>query len=133
MSAGKISILLDSSAVIGHFKRVDLVREKLAAVELLYLPLTAYAELRFGGLHSNNPNKKLDELGELMQIVTILYPSRATADIYAEIRLQLRKNGTPIPESDIWIAAMSIQYGVPLLTSDKKHFSFVEGLDLELF
>ncbi|MBS4028725.1 MAG: PIN domain-containing protein [Ignavibacteriales bacterium] len=33
----------------------------------------------------------------------------------------LKKNGTPIPENDMWIAATCKKLNVPLLTQDK-HF-----------
>lgn len=133
MSAGKHSLILDSSAVVAHFKRDDTVKAKLAHADLLYLPLTAYAELRYGALNAENPAKKLEDLSEFMQIVTVLYPSQATAGVYAEERLKLRKMGKPIPESDLWIAALAIQYRLRLLTSDKKHFSLIESLELDLF
>ena len=40
---------------------------------------------------------------------------------------QLKKNGTPIPTNDIWIAAVTFQQGLQLYTLDS-HFAYVEGL-----
>jgi len=34
---------------------------------------------------------------------------------------------TPIPENDIWIAALSIQHGVPLASLDR-HFDRIRGI-----
>ncbi|WP_162550200.1 PIN domain-containing protein [Hymenobacter nivis] len=52
------------------------------------------------------------------------------ADTYAEIRLQLKQAGRPIPENDIWIAALCVAYDVPLLSRDQ-HFEYVSGLRLQ--
>jgi tRNA(fMet)-specific endonuclease VapC len=59
----------------------------------------------------------------------ILMPDRATADVYGEICFALRRKGKPIPENDIWIAALTLQHGRPLLTRDA-HFREVEGLNV---
>lgn len=52
-----------------------------------------------------------------------------TAEVYAGVRLQLKQAGRPIPENDVWIAALCIQHGVPLGTSDD-HFAHVNDLEL---
>ena len=57
----------------------------------------------------------------------ILDADRHTARLYAEIREELRVNGTPIPENDIWIAALARQYHLPILSQDR-HFDVVDGL-----
>jgi len=48
----------------------------------------------------------------------------ATAVHYAAIRFGLKSRGMPIPENDIWIAALALQYRLPVLSRDK-HFSFI--------
>ena len=40
---------------------------------------------------------------------------------------RLKKNGTPIPENDIWIAALVKEYSLPLLSRDS-HFDFVHNI-----
>jgi tRNA(fMet)-specific endonuclease VapC len=50
-----------------------------------------------------------------------------TARHYAAIRLELKTAGTPIPANDIWIAALSRQHAIPLMSRDS-HFDFVSGL-----
>jgi kynureninase len=42
-----------------------------------------------------------------------------TADRWAIIAAFLKKNGTPVASNDIWIAASAMQYGLPILTSDR--------------
>lgn len=40
---------------------------------------------------------------------------------YAYVKSYLRSKGKPIPENDIWIAALSLQHGLTLATRDA-HF-----------
>ena len=41
--------------------------------------------------------------------------------IYAGLFAQLRRQGTPIPTNDIWIAALALQHNLALLSRDA-HF-----------
>ena len=49
---------------------------------------------------------------------------------YGQIKNNLRAKGRPIPENDIWIAALAKQYGLTLVTRDG-HFGEVDGLAIE--
>jgi predicted nucleic acid-binding protein len=51
----------------------------------------------------------------------------ATATTYARLRIALKKLAKPIPENDLWIAAVAAEHGLPLATRDA-HFSVVPGL-----
>ena len=46
---------------------------------------------------------------------------------YARLRGALTRAGTPIPENDLWIAALAVEHGWPLATRDA-HFARVPGL-----
>lgn len=52
---------------------------------------------------------------------------RATASHYAEVRHQLKKDGRPIPENDVWIAALARQHQLPIVSRDA-HFDSVRGI-----
>jgi len=53
-----------------------------------------------------------------------------TAQQYGDIKNQLRAKGRPIPENDIWIAAIAMQYQLTLVARDG-HFHEVDGLQVE--
>jgi len=55
-----------------------------------------------------------------------------TADRYSRISVQLKRQGTPIPTNDIWIAAQAMEHGAELLTSDR-HFEQISGLVCSVF
>jgi tRNA(fMet)-specific endonuclease VapC len=122
-------ILLDSSVVILHLRgRLDL-SARVAASEPLFLPLTALGELYKGVLKSNQPHKSQLLLETFLKTVAVLNPDGATALRYAQISADLERKGTPIPENDIWIAAMALECGMPLAARDA-HFALVAGLEL---
>ena len=61
--------------------------------------------------------------------IKLLQISDNTSDFYSYILTQLRKNGTPIPTNDIWIAASVFENGAKLASLDA-HFLKVAGLQL---
>ena len=49
------------------------------------------------------------------------------APFYAKIKVQLKADGHPIPENDIWIAACAMAYNLTVVTADK-HFYFIKDI-----
>jgi len=76
---------------------------------------------RFDVLRDFAPVSQISAQGYLAA-VNLNVPVRNIADI----REELRASATPIPESDIWIAALCRQHGFPLLSRDR-HFDLVAG------
>lgn len=50
-----------------------------------------------------------------------------TADVFGQVKQQLRAKGRLIPENNLWIAALAIQYDLTLITYDE-YFSAVDNL-----
>lgn len=122
-------ILLDSSVVIPHLRgRLDLASQAPAS-EPLFLSLTALGELYKGVLKSIHPDESRVVLDTFLQSVSVLHPDTTTALYYAKIAVALEQKGTPIPENDVWIAAMALECAMPLATRDA-HFERVDGLQI---
>ncbi len=60
-------------------------------------------------------------------IVKRVFATDETAEVFAAIKDALRRQGTPLPTNDIWIAAHAVESGATLLTYDA-HFRNVKGL-----
>ena len=60
------------------------------------------------------------------EAVEIAPVGEVTADRYSRIVMQLKKDGSPIPINDVWIAAQAMEHGAELLASDR-HFEQVAG------
>jgi tRNA(fMet)-specific endonuclease VapC len=89
-----------------------------------------YAELRFGAL--NKKSEKLNNrIKNLISLVHIIDFGKDAAEEYAKIRLFLEKNGTPIGNMDMLIAACALAVGAIMVTNNQKHFSLIPGLPLE--
>lgn len=57
----------------------------------------------------------------------MLLLDEASSIEYGKIKSSLRKKGSPIPENDIWIAAIALHHKLTLVTRDG-HFNQVSGL-----
>jgi tRNA(fMet)-specific endonuclease VapC len=58
----------------------------------------------------------------------VLEITASTAAVYARLRLGLKEKGKPIPENDLWIAALCVEHEVPLGTFDR-HLDVIGGLE----
>ncbi len=66
------------------------------------------------------------EAAELSQI------GKITSDRYSRIAAHLKRQGTPIPTDDIWVAAQTMEHGAELITFDQ-HFEKINGLVYSTF
>ncbi len=96
------------------------------------MPQAAFAELYAGAFRSARPEKNLQQITRFLEAVDVLAPDESTPEVYGRISAQLGQAGTPIPQNDIWIAALSLQSGLPLATADH-HFLHVTGLTVLLW
>ncbi len=93
------------------------------------MPLVALGELWKGALKSANPPKHQKMISALLGIVAVLNPDSSTAEHYARASVALESKGQPIPENDLWIAAVALELDMPLATRDA-HFDRVAGLSV---
>jgi len=120
--------LLDTSVIIHFFKNSEQIVQLLNSFEEIYVSSTVVGELYYGAYASSNPKKHIDQIQSFLINCITVQLDISTSIIYGQIKSQLKRKGTPIPENDIWIAATSIEHKIPLFTSDK-HFALLE-LDL---
>jgi len=65
-------------------------------------------------------------LAGLLHDCMVLGINEPTSHYYAEIALELKRKGKPIPTNDVWIAALCRQHSLPLVSRDR-HFDLVTG------
>ena len=124
--------LLDSNIIIDIFRGDKKAISRIKRLYVVYVPVIVIGELYYGANKSDQTPKRKLEVEQLEEIVTVLNITRSTARIYGEIKDKLRAKGRPIPENDIWIAAVAIEHQLTLITKDK-HFENLEGIAIEEF
>jgi tRNA(fMet)-specific endonuclease VapC len=90
------------------------------SAERLFLPVPVLAELRFGFLNGTRGRENEATLIRFLDRprVEVLRCDEETTVRYAELKMQLKKQGTPIPINDVWIAALTLQHQATLFTRD---------------
>lgn len=122
--------LLDTNIIIAHFAKEANVEQSLAVAPEVFLPSVALGELYYGACKSARVTINTRRIDEFAAKNTVLTCDTETAREYGRIKNDLRVKGKPIPENDIWIAAIAIQYDLTLVTRDG-HFNEIEGLATE--
>ena len=111
---------LDTSAY-SHFRRGDpAVVGLIDSAEWIGLPTIVMGELRTGFLLGRRPADNEAELREFLEspVVSELPAEGEVSRHFAEIVVELRRNGTPLPTNDVWIAATAARHGSLILTYD---------------
>lgn len=125
--------LLDTDWVIqtlaGHVRAVNTLRRVRG--DWIGISWFTVAELYDGAFRSSNPQARLLNLRQFISGYQLVMPDDATAETFAELRSQLRRQGMMIPDFDLLIAATAIRHDLTLLTFNARHLARVP--DLKIF
>lgn len=107
----------------------EAVVEVVELAEEVWLPFIVLGELRAGfAVGSQGPrNEAVLRRFLLKPAVKVLYADEQTTHHYANVYRQLRKQRTPIPTNDMWIAALCLQHSLTLCARDA-HFDVLPQL-----
>jgi tRNA(fMet)-specific endonuclease VapC len=120
-------VILDASALSAVAGNEAVAVRLFSQAVTIELPVIVLGEYRFGIVHSRRRSEYEKWLGELVAATRVLPVDEETTGHYARIRAELKKSGRPIPSNDLWIAALSRQHRLPLMSKDQ-HFDNVLGL-----
>jgi tRNA(fMet)-specific endonuclease VapC len=119
--------LLDTNIVIALFANEAIVKNNLSQASEVFIPSFVIGELCYGARKSGRVQVNLAKVDELVANSTVLGCDAETARQYGEVKNKLRLKGRPLPENDVWIAALARQHDLILVTRDA-HFQEVENL-----
>ena len=119
--------MLDTNALSAWADSDRALLRILPKDRLWHLPVVALGEFLFGIRRSRERTKLQRWLVEVKAACALVSIDPDSADQYADLREELRASGTPIPENDIWIAALCRQHRLALVSRDG-HFDKVRGL-----
>ena len=120
-------MILDTNAVSAWCDDDAALLAVLPTDRPLFIPAIVLGEYRFGIKVTRDRKIREAWLEEVESAVTVLDVNSETARHYADVREELRKAQTPIPENDLWIAALARQHELPVITRDA-HFDHVTDL-----
>src|SRR5205809_8009538 len=118
-----VRVALDTNRYVDLCKGVVETVTLLEEAEAVLLPFVVIGELRAGFAHGRRQaeNERILRRFLLKDGVHVLYADDQTTHHYASVFRQLRKQGTPIPTNDMWLAALVLQHNLALHARDK-HF-----------
>jgi tRNA(fMet)-specific endonuclease VapC len=116
-------VALDTNRYVDLCKGARDTADLVATAEDVFLPFVVLTELRAGFALGRRgaENEQVVRRFLLKAGVHVLYADDQTTHHYASVFRQLRRQGTPIPTNDMWIAALVLQHSLVLHVRDK-HF-----------
>jgi tRNA(fMet)-specific endonuclease VapC len=122
-----MEVMLDTNALSAWASADAALLRVLPKDRLWRLPVVALGEF-LSGIRRSRERAKLEQwIEEVKATCELMAIDSNTAGQYADIREELRLAATPIPENDIWIAALSRQHQLAVESRDG-HFDKVRGL-----
>jgi tRNA(fMet)-specific endonuclease VapC len=124
-------IALDTNRLTDLFQGDAALAEYLGICDEVWIPLIVLGELKAGfyGGTQQSRNEALLQMFLAKPTVGVLLPGRETAEHYARLLVQLKRAGSPVPDNDLWIAALALEHDLRLVTRDR-HFQRIPQLPL---
>lgn len=121
-------MILDTNALSAFVDGDRGVGEVLRLQRRAAIPVIVLGEFRYGIAGSRHRAAYEAWLRNELNHFEILAVTEETTVNYAELRVELRRSGNPIPANDAWIAALALQHRLPVLSRDH-HFDVVPKLE----
>ena len=125
-------ILVDSDVIMDGLANRPNALETLLRLgaEGLAVSAISIAEVLEGAYRSAEPVRQLQMYRQFLAGYTVLDVTDPIADIFAELRATLRRQGNLIADMDLLIAATALSHDLTLVTGNTRHFTRVPGLRL---
>jgi tRNA(fMet)-specific endonuclease VapC len=121
-----LALILDTNAVSALLGGDQTIAGLLAFERHHHLPTVVIGEYRYGLTRSNRQERLGTMLALLIARSSVLAIDLDTIH-YARVRHELRQKGRPIPENDLWIAALASQHSLRIVSRDL-HFDEVADI-----
>lgn len=118
-----MNLLLDTNRYRDFCEGDPVTVDRVQLAEGVCLAFVTVAELRAGFRSGTRAQQNEANLGRFLQAprVAVVYAGETTTHHFAALFAQLRRQGTPIPTHDIWIAALALEHNLALFSRDQ-HF-----------
>ena len=125
--------LLDTNICVfflrGKLKLDEIIKEK--GTENCFISELTVFELKYGAENSDNPKKSHKAVTNFINGLSVI-PIFGIVDKYAQEKVRLRKNGTPMyDEFDLMIGLTAMVNNLTLVTDNIKDFKFINNLNID--
>ncbi len=125
---------IDTDLAIDFIRGNRAAERKIEEVEgEIYLSTPSMMELWAGTVLSDRPEREKEKVLEFLTTVTTLDLDRMSSLKAGQIYGELEKEGKRIQTEDIQIAAIAITNEQKLITNNERHFSRINGLEIETY
>ncbi|MCX6653640.1 MAG: type II toxin-antitoxin system VapC family toxin [Candidatus Bathyarchaeota archaeon] len=127
-------VCLDTSFIIALIRRDERALAKLeeytaSETRLTTTPITA-CELFKGAYKSTRREKELQKVKTTLGFLEMLNFSVEASERYGKLMASEGLHGAPIGDLDAMIASLALTHGEEIVTSNRKHFERVDGLQV---
>jgi tRNA(fMet)-specific endonuclease VapC len=120
-------LILDTNALSAFVDGEPGIGAILGSQHRAAIPVIALGEFRYGIMGSRHRKTYEEWLNAHLRHFDLLPITAETTVPYAALRATLKRLGRPIPANDVWIAALAVQYRLPVLSRDE-HFDDLPGV-----
>ena len=115
--------MIDTSAYAAFLRGHPGITLFIQRADEISLSPVVPGELLAGFMMGKNERRNRSILRDFLSSarVSLLEIDEETSERYAVILYHLRSKGAPILTNDVWIAASAMQYGLKVLTTDKRY------------
>ncbi|MCY7420806.1 MAG: PIN domain-containing protein, partial [Chitinophagaceae bacterium] len=101
---------LDTNIISAWLANKSTVPDRIDSAQNIFIPVIVVGELYYGAQYSTKVEQNLNNISKALSYYPMLMVDGDTCRNYGLIKAALRKKGKPIPENDIWIAALVMQH-----------------------
>jgi tRNA(fMet)-specific endonuclease VapC len=124
--------LLDTNIIIALFAGEVQVHARLRECPAIFISAISVGELVYGAHKSRRVIENLSRIRYFVANNTVLHCDQETAYHYGKLKHILQQQGRIMPENDMWIAALTQQHQLTLVSRDK-HFEMISEFSLEIW
>jgi len=126
---------LDTDICIHLLNGNEQVKQRVAqvGVDTLAVAMPAICELYFGAYNSSRVDENVRRVREFIEPPgpLVLTVDETAAEIFGQVRTDLRRTGQPLDDMDLLIASVALAHGLTLVTNNTSHFQRIPRLSLD--
>jgi tRNA(fMet)-specific endonuclease VapC len=123
--------ILDSDHCVALLRGNLDLRGRVSPTEELAVTAVSVGKLAHGAHKSSRAVENLARLDVLLAAVTVLPYNESAARQFGLLKAELERAGIGLSDLDLQIASIGLQYAVPLVTHNRRHFERVPDLAIE--